>query len=38
MPLVCFLTGWRESFRKLFFAPVLTLVSAVVFTLIGGWS
>src|SRR5262249_24111383 len=36
MPLVCFLTGWRESFRHLFFIPVTALVLAVLFTLIGG--
>ena len=34
MPLVCFLTGWREPFRNLFFIPVTSLVAAVVFTLI----
>jgi hypothetical protein len=35
MPTVCFLTGWRESFRHLFFVPVLALLIAVSFT-IGG--
>jgi hypothetical protein len=36
MPTVCFLTGWREKFRHLFFIPVVALLAAVVFTLIGG--
>ncbi len=36
MPAVCFLTGWREACRHLFFIPVLALVLAVVCTLIGG--
>jgi hypothetical protein len=35
MPLVCFLTGWKEPFRHLFFVPVLSLVAAVVLTLHG---
>jgi hypothetical protein len=35
MPTVCFLTGWRESCRHLFFIPVLALLIAVSFT-IGG--
>ena len=35
MPAVCFLTGWRAGFRKLFFIPVICLVLAVVFTLLG---
>ena len=26
MPLVCFLTAWKERFRHLFFIPVLSLV------------
>ena len=34
MPLVCFLTGWREPFRNLFFIPVTALVAAVILTLI----
>src|SRR5436190_14839358 len=25
MPAVCFLTGWRQSFRHLFFIPVVAL-------------
>lgn len=36
MPAVCFLTGWREASRHLFFIPVLALVVAVVFTIVGG--
>jgi hypothetical protein len=36
MPAMCFLTGWRERFRHLFFMPVTALVLAVVFTMIGG--
>jgi hypothetical protein len=36
MPAVCFLTAWRQHFRRLFFVPVLTLLAAVVLTLIGG--
>ena len=36
MPAVCFLTGWRESCRHLFFIPVLALMLGVVFTLMGG--
>jgi hypothetical protein len=35
MPLVCFLSGWRESFRHLFFIPVTALVLAVGLTLLG---
>ncbi len=35
MPLVCFLTGWRESFRYLFAVPVTALILAVLFTLYG---
>jgi len=38
MPFVCFLTGWRERFRHLFAIPVLTLVLAVILTLIGASS
>jgi hypothetical protein len=34
MPLVCFLTGWRQYFRHLFFIPVSALVGASVLTLI----
>ena len=35
MPLVCFLTAWKEPFRHLFFVPVLALILAVVLTLNG---
>jgi hypothetical protein len=35
MPLVCFLTGWRAAWRHLFVLPVLSLVLAVLFTLLG---
>jgi hypothetical protein len=28
MPLVCFLSAWREPFRYLFFIPVLSLIVA----------
>lgn len=38
MPAVCFLTGWRAGFRKLFFVPVTALIVAVLFTLLGGLS
>jgi len=33
MPLVCFLSAWRESFRHLFFIPVALLISAIVLIL-----
>jgi hypothetical protein len=36
MAVVCFLSGWRESFRHLFVVPVGALCGAVVLTLIGG--
>jgi hypothetical protein len=36
MAVVCFLSGWRESFRHLFVIPVGALCGAVVLTLIGG--
>ncbi len=35
MPVVCFLTAWREKCRHLFFVPVLTLVAAVILVLAG---
>lgn len=35
MPLVCFLTGWRDRFRHLFFVPVASLVAAVLVVLAG---
>lgn len=34
MPLVCFLSAWRERFRLLFFVPVSLLISAVVLVLV----
>ncbi len=36
MPAVCFLTGWRAGFRRLFFIPVALLLLAVVLILLGG--
>jgi hypothetical protein len=36
MPLVCFLSAWKKSFRHLFFVPVTCLVLAVICTLLGG--
>jgi hypothetical protein len=36
MPLVCFLTAWKEVWRSLFFIPVVSLLLAVIFTLQGG--
>jgi hypothetical protein len=36
MPVVCFLSGWKEPFRHLFFIPVVALVLAVGYTLAGG--
>jgi len=36
MPLVCFLTGWRAGFRRLFCIPVAALVLAALCTLLGG--
>jgi hypothetical protein len=38
MPSVCFLTGWRERWRRLFPLPVLLLIVAVIATLVGGLS
>jgi len=35
MPLVCFLTGWRDGWRKWFAVPVASLILAVVLTLTG---
>src|SRR5437868_3342963 len=29
MPLVCFLTGWRNLFRRWFVVPVIALIAAV---------
>ena len=36
MPTICFLTAWREPWRSLFFIPVVSLLTAVVATLLGG--
>jgi hypothetical protein len=36
MASICFLTGWRESFRRLFFIPATSLMLAVVLVLLGG--
>jgi hypothetical protein len=36
MPLVCFLSGWRAGFRRLFVVPVVALLLAVLCTLRGG--
>lgn len=36
MPLVCFLSAWKDAFRRLFCLPVAFLVLAVIFTLQGG--
>jgi len=33
MPLVCFLSAWRQPFRHLFFVPVVQLVAAVILVL-----
>lgn len=33
MPLVCFLSAWKQTFRHLFFIPVVLLVSAVMLIL-----
>ncbi len=35
MPLVCFLTAWKEPFRHLFFLPVTALAGAAVLTFTG---
>ncbi len=36
MPLVCFLSAWREGFRHLFFIPVLSLTLGILCLLLGG--
>lgn len=38
MPLVCFLSGWRAPWRRLFFVPVCALVAAVILVLFGAIS
>lgn len=35
MSIVCFLSAWKHFFRHLFFIPVLSLMSGIIFTLIG---
>lgn len=35
MPAVCFLSAWRKGFRSLFFIPVLGLLGAVAWFLLG---
>jgi hypothetical protein len=35
MPLVCFLSAWRESFRHLFAIPVVLLIAAVILIILG---
>jgi hypothetical protein len=37
MPLCCFLTAWRESFRHLFPVPVICVLVGVV-SLLTGWA
>ena len=36
MPLVCFLSAWRQPFRHLFFVPVVLLLAAVGLIIHGG--
>ena len=38
MPLVCFLSAWRQPFRHLFFVPVVLLMAAVGLILHAGVS
>jgi len=38
MPAVCFLSGWRAGFRRLFFLPVICLMTAVACIIYGGLS
>ncbi len=35
MPAVCFLSGWNQQFRHLFFIPVVALIGAAWWTLSG---
>ncbi len=35
MPACCFLTAWKQSFRHLFFIPVLSLIVGVLSILLG---
>jgi hypothetical protein len=34
MPLCCFLTAWRESFRRLFPVPVVCVLAGIIFLFI----
>jgi hypothetical protein len=36
MPLVCFLSAYKKSFRHLFFIPVLSIIAAMAIFVIGG--
>ena len=36
MPIVCFLSAYKKNFRHLFFIPVVSLVSGVVYFIFGG--
>ena len=36
MPLVCYLSAWKNFFRHLFFIPVVSLVAGVSFLILGG--
>lgn len=36
MPLVCYLSAWKDFFRHLFFIPVLSLVAGVSCLIFGG--
>ncbi|HLY41247.1 MAG TPA: hypothetical protein VKR52_08530 [Terracidiphilus sp.] len=37
MPVCCFLSAWRKSFRHLFPVPVFAITTGIVSILIGGW-
>ncbi|UCH82564.1 MAG: hypothetical protein JSW50_08740 [Candidatus Latescibacterota bacterium] len=37
MPLCCYLTAWRQSFRHLFPVPVICVAAGIIVTL-SGWS
>jgi hypothetical protein len=36
MPLICYLSAWKDFFRHLFFIPVLCLVAGVSYLISGG--
>ena len=36
MPLICFLSAYKKTFRHLFFIPVLSLVAGTLFFIKGG--